>query len=94
MELMNISSKAILIGYDPDGKCVYNQICELEEYYDSEHPWDDDKIIQEIRLERVKGFLFDESGELVQEFESIFDPNTGSSIGGKAKFSDGTIQEF
>lgn len=40
MTTRKIKSKAVLIGYDPDGKCVYSEILDLSDYYDGEHVWE------------------------------------------------------
>ena len=32
-----IKSQAVLIGYDPQGACIYSEIRDLSDYYDGEH---------------------------------------------------------
>jgi hypothetical protein len=93
MNYRDIRDCALLIGFNPEGACVYSARIPLEDYWDGEHVWDTDTGIQELRLERVHGYLFDTSGELLQEFESVFDLNTGSFKSSWAKHSDGTYQE-
>lgn len=88
-----ITDTAVLIGLAPEGKCVYSASIPLQEYWDGEHPWDDDKTVIGLRLEKLRGFLFDESGELFQEFETTFDLNDGIFLKGWAKKADGSIQE-
>jgi hypothetical protein len=68
---------AVLIGYDPAGRCVYSDILDLSEYYDGEHIWDKASSVKRLKLQRVKGYLFDKDGNLDQEFESTFDVSTG-----------------
>lgn len=53
---------AILIGYSPEGQCVYSAQMPLSDYWDGEHVWDSDTGVQDLRLERVRGYLFDETG--------------------------------
>ena len=84
---------AILIGYNPEGQCVYSTQMPLSDYWDGEHVWDTDTGVQDLRLERVRGYLFDESGDWIQEFESIFDIANGIYKSGWQKHSDGTYQE-
>jgi hypothetical protein len=93
MATPKIKSKAILIGYDPDGKCVYSDIRDLSDYYDGEHVWDTSGPVKRLRLQKVRGFLFDSKGVLYQEFESIFDLKTGRFKRGHARLADGTIQK-
>ena len=88
-----IVDKAILIGYAPDGECVYNAAIALEKYYDSEHPWDSSDQVKALRLHRLHGYLFGTDGVLDQEFESIFDLVSGIFLKGWARHSDGTFQE-
>src|SRR5262245_19017516 len=77
MRTPKIKSTAVLIGYDPDGKCVYSDILDLSDYYDGEHVWDSDASVKKLRLQKVRGYLFNGDGELDQEFESVFDLSTG-----------------
>src|ERR1017187_4667956 len=77
MATPKIKSKAVLLGFDPESKCVYSQILELSDYYDREHFWDKGSHVRALRLHRVKGYLFDSAGVLDQEFESIFDVRSG-----------------
>lgn len=92
MTTPKIKDKAILVGYNPKGKCVYSEIIELSEYYDGEHVWDSSGSIKKLRLQKLKGFLFDDKGVLDQEFESVFDLSTGIYTSGFRRFADGTIQ--
>jgi hypothetical protein len=93
MNHREIRDSAVLIGFNPEGECVYSAQLPLGDYWDGEHIWDTDSGVQDLRLERVHGYLFDSSGELLQEFESVFDLNTGIFKSGWAKHSDGTYQE-
>jgi hypothetical protein len=93
MATPKIKSKAVLIGYDPDGKCVYSDILDLSEHYDGEHVWDRSGPVRRLRLQKVRGFLFDSKGVLSQEFESIFDLTTGIFKTGYSRFADGTVQK-
>lgn len=85
-----IKSTAVLIGYSSDGQCVYSDILDLSDYYDGEHVWDKAASVKKLKLQRVKGYLFDSEGNLDQEFESVFDMSTGIYKSGRARFADGT----
>ena len=89
---LNVTSAAVLIGYDSAGTCVYSDFLDLGDYYDGEHAWDVAEGRRQLRLCRLKGYLFDEAGILTQEFESFFDPGTGVSQRGSARRADGTVQ--
>jgi hypothetical protein len=86
-----IKSTAILIGTDPEGKCVYSEILDLGDYYEGLHFWDNAKAVKKLRLSKMKGYLFNSKGVLDQEFESIFDLETGIYKSGQARFADGTV---
>lgn len=88
-----ITNAAVLIGLSPESRCVYSESIPLQEYWDEQHAWDDDKTVIRLRLEKLRGYLFDSSGELLQEFESTFDLNNGTFLKGWARHADGTIQE-
>jgi hypothetical protein len=42
--------RAVLIGYDPDGQCVYSAQMPLSDYWDGEHVWDTRIIVDRPRL--------------------------------------------
>ena len=92
MPAPRLKSTAVLIGYDPDGKCVYSDVLRLSDYYDGEHVWDTGTSVKKLRLQRVKGYLFDGKGTLEQEFERVFDLTTGVYKSGFVRFADGTVQ--
>lgn len=93
MNLFNICDTAILVGFNPEGDCVYSEKMELADYYDREHIWDTDSGVKKYRIRRIHGFLFGAEGILEQEFESIFNLETGVYEQGRARFSDGTLRE-
>jgi hypothetical protein len=93
MDHRELKDTALLIGFNPEGGCVYSTQMSLGDYWDGEHPWDTTSGVQELRLEKVRGYLFDDSGDLLQEFETIFDLDTGSYTSGWTRHSDGTYQE-
>jgi hypothetical protein len=93
MHHRQLKDTAVLIGYSPEGTCVYSIQMPLGDYWDGEHPWDTGSGVQDLRLEKVRGYLFDSSGELMQEFESIFDLQSGSYRSGWTRHADGTFQE-
>jgi hypothetical protein len=92
MPTPRIKSTAVLIGYDTEGRCIYSDILELSDYYDGEHVWDRGDSVKRLKLERVKGYLFDSEGNLYQEFESVFDLSTGIYKSGHMRFADGTVR--
>ena len=93
MDHRQLKDIAILIGYSPEGQCVYSVQLPLEEYWDGEHPWDTDDGVQTLRISKVHGYLFDSAGDLMQEFESLFDLESGTYASGWTKHADGTYQE-
>jgi hypothetical protein len=92
MAVLKIKGLALLIGYNPDNKCVYSDILDISDYYDGEHPWDDSKSVKKLRLSRVKGYLFSPKGVLDQEFETHFDIETGMYKASQTRFADGTVK--
>jgi hypothetical protein len=88
-----IIDTAVLIGFSPEAKCVYSATIPLSKYWDGDHAWDDAKTVQQLRLEKLRGYLFDSAGSLLQEFESTFDLGTGIFKGGWARHADGTFQK-
>ena len=90
---LKIRSTAILIGYDPEGNCIYSEALDLGDYYDDLHVWDKGENVKKMRLQRMKGYLFNSEGVLDQEFESVFDLETGIYKTGSARFADGTVRE-
>jgi hypothetical protein len=89
-----IHDTAVLIGWSPEGKCVYNAAIPLGQYRDGEHVWDSVDNVQRLRLEKLRGFLFDATATLIQEFESNFDVRSGRFINGWRKQADGTYQKL
>lgn len=80
---------ARLIGYNQFDDVVYSVQLPLHEYYDGEHPWDSTEGVLQLRLVTLVGTLFDASGNITQEFESAFSPDSGKYIGGRARYDDG-----
>lgn len=89
-----ITDTAVLIGFSPEGKCVYSESIPLDEYWDGEHAWDSDEDVRRLRIERLRGYLFDANGNLLQEFESTFDLARGMFAKGWVRHADGTYQEY
>ena len=94
MSPRRIADTAVLVGTEPDGECVYSALLPLTEYWDGKHPWDDSEQVKSLRLARLQGFLFGQSGELLQQFESKFSLETGIFQSGWAKHSDGSLQSW
>jgi hypothetical protein len=91
MQQLGISDSAILIGFDPDGHCVYSAMMPVGDYWDEEHVWDSDVGVKALRLRTVRGYLFGDSGQLLQEFESTFDLGSGIYETGWSRHEDGTV---
>ncbi len=92
MTHLNIRDSAILVGYNPEGACIYSALMSLGEYWDGEHIWDSDSNVKQLRLEKVRGYLFDSAGELFQEFESTFNLATGIYASGWAKHVNDSVR--
>jgi hypothetical protein len=90
MAAPKIKSTAVLLGYNPDGQCVYSEILDIQDYYDGEHIWDKGASVKKLKIQRVKGYLFDPDGKLDQEFENIFNLSTGTFERGRTRYADGT----
>jgi hypothetical protein len=88
-----ITDRAVLIGFSPEGKCVYSESIPLGDYWDGDHAWDSGEQVKRLRLEKLRGYLFDSNGDLLQEFESKFDLARGIFASGWARHADGTFQE-
>lgn len=93
MPTPKIKNTAILMGYNPEGKCIYSEILDLADYYDGEHVWDNARTVKRLKLSRVIGYLFDPKGSLSQEFESRFDLDSGAYQSGHTRFADGTVHD-
>jgi hypothetical protein len=93
MEYRKLKDIAVLIGFDPSGACIYSDSMPLHTYWDGEHVWDDDVGTKNLHLQKMHGYLFGASGELLQEFESVFDLETGAFKSGWARHEDGTYLE-
>jgi len=91
---LGIKARAILIGFNPAGECVYSASIPVGDYWDVEHVWDNAEQVESLKLEKVVGFLFGQSGNLMQHFESTFDIHTGVIKGGWTKHEDGTFQKM
>jgi len=46
--------------------------------------------VKRLKLQRLKGYLFDGDGNLDQEFASVFDLSTGIFRSGHIRYADGT----
>jgi hypothetical protein len=93
MDDRQLKDTAVLIGTTPDGHCSYSAQMELGEYWDGEHPWDSSESIVKLRLARLQGFLFGQDGQLLQQFETHFNVETGALESGWAVHEDGTRTE-
>jgi hypothetical protein len=92
MSHLRILGTALMIGYNAEGRCVYSSSMSIHEYWDGEHVWDEEEGVRALGLAGIRGYLFGEDGELLQEFETKFNANTGSYISGWVRHSDGSLQ--
>ena len=89
-----IIDTAVLIGWSPEGKCVYSAAIPVSQYRDGEHVWNNPEDVQRLRLEKLRGFLFDSAATLIEEVESNFDVHTGRFVNGWNKLADGTYHKL
>jgi hypothetical protein len=85
-----LKDTAVLVGTSSDGKCVYSASIDLADYWDGEHPWDSYTQVAALHLAKLQGFLFGAEGQLLQQFESRFDIQTGGLVSSWAIHEDGT----
>lgn len=93
MERWQLKDIAVLIGTTPEGQCAYSAQMELGDYWDGEHPWDKSASIVALRMARLQGFLFGQDGQLLQQFESHFNVESGALVSAWAVHDDGTRTE-
>ena len=65
-----ITDIAVLIGWSPDGKCVYSAAIPLGQYWDGEHVWENLDDVKRLRLEKLRGLLFDSTATLIQALKA------------------------
>jgi hypothetical protein len=81
-----------LRGFDGTGQLAYNLSLSLAEFPKAKHLWEDAEHMRSHRIARLQGVLYDERGEMEQEYERHYDPS-GRYLGGTIKHADGrTIQ--
>jgi len=78
-----------LHGFDGAGEQVYNLCLLVAEFPMAKHLWDDAEHMRSHRIARLLGVLYDERGEMEQEYERHYDPSSGSYLGGTIKYADG-----
>ena len=78
MAQLAIKDAAILLGFSPESQCVYSELVELGDYWDREHVWDTADGVRALGLQKLRGYLFDAAGQVLQEFETTFDLATWS----------------
>jgi hypothetical protein len=85
--MREIKSKAILFAFDGAGLVVYSQILDLGEFYEGEHLWDSWDRIKAVGIVRLVGALFDDAGNLIREYENIYDEETGCLLDHKTFYA-------
>jgi hypothetical protein len=88
-----LKDRVLMIGYDKNGKSVYTAFMTLRQYYDGDHPWDSAEKVKSLAIRTVRGFLFDESGKLHQEFETNFKARSGIFESGWQRDETGKIKQ-
>ena len=79
--MKEITSKAIPYGFGKDGLIVHSQILDIHQYYDSKQMFDSQDRIKAAGIVRLIGILFDEAGNITQEYEQTCDEQTGKITG-------------
>jgi hypothetical protein len=80
-----------LVGYDGSGVEVFREAVSKYAYYEDLHRVvDEDSFRSERGIVRLVGKMYDDSGELEQEFECSYSLKGALSLAG-ARYSDGTI---
>jgi hypothetical protein len=85
-----IKDVVVLVGQNPRGELVYSDSLTWHEYYDNDHIWDNPETIAKNGMTRLRGMLFDNRGNLSQEFDNKYSKN-GKLIGGWVRHKDGVI---
>ena len=89
--LQDVATKArVLLSSLGATDAKYSDTLDTSGYYDGVHVWDDAQKVKKLKLRKVKGYIFDQEGDLSQEFESLFNQKTGIYESGSARFADGT----
>ncbi len=69
-----IKDKAILYGFNKAGLIAYSEILDLYAYYEGER-------VKAAGIVRIVGIVFDPTGNIVQEWENIYDEDSGALAG-------------
>jgi hypothetical protein len=86
--------QAVLVGFDSSGALVIEQTLDLSEYWDESHPAiDEEKFRRDKKIRKLVGTLYGSKGQLLQEFESIYD-QAGKLQTSRARHEDGTETNF
>lgn len=86
-----LRGKVMLIGYDPEGRCVHTALLSSSAYYDGDHPWDSDERTKAMRLRTLRGYVFNDDGTLAMEFERLADLETGAYESGWSRDENGVV---
>ena len=87
-----MKKKAKLRGYNEKEENIYDEEVELQEGFDQPALWNDARKVIELGLSFLRGELYDDDGEVFEEFERAFDPQSGEEIGCKISRNDGGIE--
>jgi hypothetical protein len=86
-----LKDKVLMIGYNKKEQSVYTAFMTLDQYYDGEHPWDSSEKVKSLAIKTVRGYIFDETGKLYQEFETTFKTRNGIFESGWQRDETGKI---
>src|SRR5262249_13703632 len=92
-DLMSATGKPNTIdlrGFDGTGQPVYSLCLSVAEFPKVKHLWEDAEHLRSHRIARLMGVLYDERGEMEQEYERHYDPG-GCYLGGTIKYADGRM---
>jgi hypothetical protein len=86
--------EVILRGFDVNNELVTEEHISVFDYYDDLHAILDEDVSYRVErgIRRVEGHIYNENGELDQEFNNEYD-NAGRYVGSRIVFADGTVSE-
>jgi hypothetical protein len=64
---------AILRGYDEQDNLVYDVEVSTHDYWDEDQIFDKPEKMKELKIVRIAGKLYNGSGKLFKQFETIWD---------------------
>ena len=85
--------EVMLTAFDVNGTVAISETLSYDDYYEELHPLiDDDDFRARSGVRRLTGQVYDSSGQLQSDFETIYDEK-GALIKSKTMHADGTVIE-